>query len=466
MYLSAGVVIFLLVCSSFACLLELSQIKSRYMMFLVVSGIPEFSTGGAFQSGEQCYGLIDCVEKICVENTTFTPFVNYSCGGGKENYTDRIPGWAKQEYKEFEDFLLSVLALCIVYPCVTFTLFGVYCTLKYYGQGTLRLKTYVIASTVVAIFFSLACCVSVIVSSTRLNQFEPQLPEFASDELYYSQTTTTILLSIQVVIISITLVYSVIYQKDLDVEEYKPLSFSTERKEMIFQDSDEDVYEERKLKEPKIIVIEGNIAVGKSTYINFVVKRLEKIGQKVKVISEPIDLWSTVGVFQKFCADPSRWSYTFQTYAYSTRIQNAIDSYDPQEDYDVYIIERSWFSDRFFMENLHKGGLVSDMEMQMYETWCTLWKSVVPFMPTMFLYLRCSAETSHERCLSRQREGEEEIPLEYLKSLLSIHDRHLSGNQFVADGCCISCHTIDTEEDYVHDWNKLREKIDEFMVLY
>lgn len=68
----------------------------------------------------------------------------------------------------------------------------------------------------------------------------------------------------------------------------------------------------------KYFVVEGNIGAGKSTFLKVINTFLN-----AQVVYEPHEKWQNVGgenLLEKFYADTQRWAYTFQTYAFITRI--------------------------------------------------------------------------------------------------------------------------------------------------
>ena len=113
-----------------------------------------------------------------------------------------------------------------------------------------------------------------------------------------------------------------------------------------------------------IIVIDGIIGAGKTTTIKEIEKRIEKINEdnkenkkykqlKVKAIYEPVELWKNIGALEYFYKDISRNAYSFQTFTYITRIASVIDEIYDNPDADIYILERSIWTDRYiFMELL------------------------------------------------------------------------------------------------------------------
>ena len=70
----------------------------------------------------------------------------------------------------------------------------------------------------------------------------------------------------------------------------------------------------------KIIIIEGNIGTGKTTFL----KMLEKYG--CEVIYEPVKVWQSTcnddgkNLLETFYSDMKRWAYSMQSFAFKTRL--------------------------------------------------------------------------------------------------------------------------------------------------
>ena len=102
----------------------------------------------------------------------------------------------------------------------------------------------------------------------------------------------------------------------------------------------------------KFIIIDGVIGAGKTTVISLIEKEINnetnKDGKlKVKAIYEPVKLWNDTGVLQYFYKDIPKHCYEFQTYSFITRIESVIEDLYNNQDADVYILERSIWTDKY-----------------------------------------------------------------------------------------------------------------------
>jgi deoxyadenosine/deoxycytidine kinase len=204
---------------------------------------------------------------------------------------------------------------------------------------------------------------------------------------------------------------------------------------------------------PLVVVIEGIVGAGKTTLIHDCLRPLfESRGWRVTIIAEPVQGWKEDGLLELFYKDPQRYAYHFQTKAFHDRVKVSQQQYQSHRDHtDVFLVERSVFSDRFFMNTLHKSGVITDLEYKHYQEWWSLWTEVVPFTPDLFLYLRPSLEACMERVKKRSRPGEHAITTEYQQQLLTEHDIFFlsdSGRVEITPRTSVACFVLSTDEDF------------------
>lgn len=200
----------------------------------------------------------------------------------------------------------------------------------------------------------------------------------------------------------------------------------------------------------RYFIIEGNIGAGKSTFLKMVHRYLT-----VHVIPEPHDRWQRVGgdhnLLGAFYVDPSRWAYSFQSYAFVTRVmiqqEHAGRNTNP-----IHVLERSVFSDRYcFAKNCFELGYMNALEWKLYQEWFTwLVMHTVP-KPAGFIYLRTTPEICHTRLTKRNREEEVAVPLTYLQALHTKHEDWLLYKHEAAYLADVPVLIIDCDKDFEHD---------------
>jgi deoxyadenosine/deoxycytidine kinase len=165
--------------------------------------------------------------------------------------------------------------------------------------------------------------------------------------------------------------------------------------------------------------VEGNIGSGKSTF-------LKKLSSEFKVVQEPVDEWSKMrnangkNILEEFYEDPERNAYLFQSIAFRSRVKNITDL-----DENV-IVERSIYTDRMvFAEVCKEDGNINEIEWNDYTEWFDFVVKHIGFKPKGFIYLRTDPEKSYERINKRNRSGESNISIDYLKKLHKRHDKWL-----------------------------------------
>lgn len=178
------------------------------------------------------------------------------------------------------------------------------------------------------------------------------------------------------------------------------------------------------LKNKAFFIVEGNIGAGKTTFLKIIAQHLQ-----AHVIYEPTDTWQRIigseNLLENFYRDTPRWAYTFQSYAFVTRIMkqesHAIEYTEP-----IQILERSVFSDRYcFAKNCYELGFMSELEWHLYQDWFSWLVDNYVVRPKGFIYLRVDPATCHQRLTKRNRHEESGVAIEYLEQLHQKHENWL-----------------------------------------
>ena len=163
---------------------------------------------------------------------------------------------------------------------------------------------------------------------------------------------------------------------------------------------------------PTVIIIEGQIGVGKTTMGEILESDLE-----IPLYRE-LTHESTHRLLDRFYADKQRWAFTLQVHFLNERFRMIKQIFRNGGG----ALDRSIFGDRIFAEMLHADGDMNDEE---FSTYSTLLDNMLEHAddPTLLIYLDCSIDTALERIKQRNRGLESTIPRSYLENL---NNRYLS----------------------------------------
>lgn len=211
-------------------------------------------------------------------------------------------------------------------------------------------------------------------------------------------------------------------------------------------------FESRRVKgRPLRVAIEGNIAAGKSTFLNILYDLVEKhqTDENLKwyVQPEPLAKWTKSNdekggknLLDSFYKEPNRWAYTFEAYTFVTRMQQAIDAEkivqldQLHENADstapvITFFERSVYSSRLvFAENSFESAYLDTTEWALYCDWSSyLLKTVKQLKLDAIIYLQCDPKVCGERMKIRSRNEEASVPQEYLNQLHEKYESWLNG---------------------------------------
>ena len=197
------------------------------------------------------------------------------------------------------------------------------------------------------------------------------------------------------------------------------------------------------------ISIEGNIGSGKSTLLANL-RENYKDNNHVIFLKEPVDEWAKIKdingttILEKFYANQEKYSFSFQMMAYVSRIKVLRDTLNDKKEKDkkdktddvdkkhyIIITERSLYTDKMvFAKMLYDSGKIEDVNYQIYLNWFDTFSSEFPVHKV--IYVKADPEKCYERIAKRSREGEENIPLEYLTACSLYHDNMLDKSR---DSC-------------------------------
>uniref|UniRef100_A0AC11BTL0 Thymidine kinase 2 n=1 Tax=Ovis aries TaxID=9940 RepID=A0AC11BTL0_SHEEP len=163
-----------------------------------------------------------------------------------------------------------------------------------------------------------------------------------------------------------------------------------------------DKERENEKEKKSVICVEGNIASGKTTCLEF--------------FSNSTDI---EGLMYR---DACRWGLTLQTYVQLTML----DQHTRPQMLPVRLMERSIHSARYvFVENLYRSGKMPEVDYVVLLEWFDWIVSNIDVSIDLIVYLRTTPETCYRRLKMRCREEEKVIPLDYLGAIHHLYEEWL-----------------------------------------
>ena len=209
-------------------------------------------------------------------------------------------------------------------------------------------------------------------------------------------------------------------------------------------------------RKPIIVSIEGNIGSGKTTIIDNLEKyynlQLENDDKEsIIFLREPVDIWKTISdkngetILEKFYNNTQKFSFAFQVMAYSTRTAKLADTIKNNPNCKIIICERSLEADNnVFAKMLKDSNNMEEVEYQIYEHFYNTRKQDMNL--DAVIYIDASPNVCLQRVKKRNRDGEDGISYEYLKTCKDYHDNWLLNNK-----TNVEVFRIDTDKDAIYD---------------
>jgi deoxyadenosine/deoxycytidine kinase len=199
-----------------------------------------------------------------------------------------------------------------------------------------------------------------------------------------------------------------------------------------------------------IVSIEGNIGSGKSTLLDNL-RETYKNDANIVFLKEPVDEWEKIKdengitILEKFYSDQIKYSFSFQMMAYVSRLKVLRDELKniqfSENKKTIIITERSLHTDKMvFAKMLYDSGKIEYINYQIYLSWFDTFSEEFPVHK--IVYVKTCPEKCYSRVHKRSRDGEENIPLDYLINCSKYHNDMLDmsssecvcNNQLVLDG--------------------------------
>ncbi|KAH7568213.1 hypothetical protein JRO89_XS07G0262000 [Xanthoceras sorbifolium] len=158
------------------------------------------------------------------------------------------------------------------------------------------------------------------------------------------------------------------------------------------------------------LCVEGNISVGKTTFLQRIANETLELRDLVEIVPEPIDKWQDVGLTTSIY-----WVLIMMRQKGMPILPELCLCHKVMQERDssagikpLRLMERSVFSDRMvFVRAVHEAKYMNEMEISIYDSWFDPVVSVLPgLIPDGFIYLRATPDTCHKRMMLRKRTEE------------------------------------------------------------
>jgi deoxyadenosine/deoxycytidine kinase len=188
----------------------------------------------------------------------------------------------------------------------------------------------------------------------------------------------------------------------------------------------------RRRKQIKLIAIEGNIGVGKTTLLEYLKKN--KIFKNISIfVPEPVDMWTRFvdvngkNILDNFYADKTRWGFTFQSLVYYTRMIRMIEEIT-KSNKSIVFLDRSLGTDKnVFEKMLFDDKIISRLEHALYNMWDRFYEKYIAHTSKKnIIYLKCDPIIAYSRIQRRGRIEEKNINIEYLIKLHQYHNEWIT----------------------------------------
>lgn len=173
-----------------------------------------------------------------------------------------------------------------------------------------------------------------------------------------------------------------------------------------------------------LILIEGNIGCGKSTFLQHFEAR-----KNVKILKEPIELWEDFNgynLLQLNYEQRKQYQFYFQTLVHLSRIEQL-----NTEHQKITLMERSVYSGYEIFAKLYQAEMF-DLEFKLLEYMLTLCNTNGTLFhntkPDLIVYIQTTPEKCYERMMKRNRVSEQTVSLQFLKRVHEAHEKWLNSS--------------------------------------
>lgn len=173
-------------------------------------------------------------------------------------------------------------------------------------------------------------------------------------------------------------------------------------------------------KKNKTVIIEGNIAAGKTTLLQHIE---ENASAEILTLREPLELWKNIAgcnLLKNLYENPEKWSMSFELFVMKTCMENHL------KECKIKIMERGLSSCLYvFMQAQRISNMINETNFNILKEWHNFLSKTHKINEETVIYIRTDPEIAFERMKKRNREEEKNIPKSYLELLHQLYDNWL-----------------------------------------
>jgi deoxyadenosine/deoxycytidine kinase len=181
-----------------------------------------------------------------------------------------------------------------------------------------------------------------------------------------------------------------------------------------------------------IIAVEGNIGVGKTTFINLLKERCKEIKlYNIIFLTEPIDEWNKIEVngitiLEQFYQDVNKYAFSFEMLVSLSKFEILKKTINNNPN-SLIICERSLLTDKYiFMNMLYNSRNIDPYSYKIYNLW---FKNIYTDLPDhKYIYLKSQPDIIKLKIDKRNRDGESKIDINYLSKCDYYHSKFINNN--------------------------------------
>lgn len=184
-----------------------------------------------------------------------------------------------------------------------------------------------------------------------------------------------------------------------------------------------------------IICIEANIGAGKTTLLNKL--KCQNLDKPIYIIPESVDIWQNYkdenenDIFTLYYNAPHKYSFLFQNFVLNSFMINFLE-YNKKYKNSILIFERSIYCIKeVFLEALYIDNKISKLEYKIFNKTFELLIKLIDNYHIQIIYLQTDPIICMERIKTRNRNGEDNISLNYLQKLHLCYENWLINNSKV-----------------------------------